>query len=184
MVGKRSCPQKNREIEWYLYIYIYIHNYFLFLLYCFLDALDYIYIANDQSPNTYIISSALITSKSKDFYNEVKNSITNTTRLTAASVTATNNLMGSSNSINSNTINSDALINGDDMFSGLTVGLGSLLINDSIVNNTLFANGSVLTAENNGTGNVTTTEDLSELIRMAATSVILGLMILITIIGK
>uniref|UniRef100_A0A1A9UFA3 Uncharacterized protein n=1 Tax=Glossina austeni TaxID=7395 RepID=A0A1A9UFA3_GLOAU len=146
------------------------------------DALDYIYIANDQSPNTYIISSALITSKSKGFYNGVKNSITNTTRLTAASVTATNNLMGSSNSINSNTINSDSLINGDDMFSGLTVGLGSLLINDSIVNNTLFANGSVLTAENNGTGNVTTTEDLSELIRMAATSVILGLMILITII--
>uniref|UniRef100_A0A1B0B6F2 Uncharacterized protein n=1 Tax=Glossina palpalis gambiensis TaxID=67801 RepID=A0A1B0B6F2_9MUSC len=148
------------------------------------DALDYIYIANDQSPNTYIISSALITSKSKDFYNEVKDSITNTTRLTAASVTATNNLMGSSNNINSNTINSDSLINGDDMFSGLTVGLGSLLVNDTILNNTLFANGSVLTAENNGTGNVTTTEDLSELIRMAATSVILGLMILITIIGK
>ncbi|XP_037895191.1 5-hydroxytryptamine receptor isoform X2 [Glossina fuscipes] len=118
------------------------------------DALDYIYIANDQSPNTYIISSALITSKSKDFYNEVKDSITNTTRLTAASVTATNNLMGSSNNINSNTINSDSLINGDDMFSGLTVGLGSLLVNDTILNNTLFANGSVLTAENNGTGNV------------------------------
>uniref|UniRef100_A0A1A9W839 G-protein coupled receptors family 1 profile domain-containing protein n=1 Tax=Glossina brevipalpis TaxID=37001 RepID=A0A1A9W839_9MUSC len=151
------------------------------------DALDYIYIANDRSPNTYIISSALITTKSKDFYNEVKDSITNTTRLTAAaaSVTATNNLMGSSNNINSNTINSDSLINGDDMFSGLTVGLGSLLINDTILNNTLFANGSDLITEGgNGTSNVTTTEDLSELIRMAATSVILGLMILITIIGN
>ncbi|XP_065369020.1 5-hydroxytryptamine receptor 2A-like [Calliphora vicina] len=179
------------------------------------DALDYIFIANDKNPNTYVISSAayssataattITTSSGHDVSSRITNTLSGTAALTAATITATTAIFGSSNS---NAFASDSLITAasassaysspstlmlpsspdSSMFANVAVDLGSLLINDTLLNDTsLLADlVNISDAYSNGTasGNMTSPEDLGELIRMAATSVILGLMILITIIGN
>ncbi|KAI8117448.1 5-hydroxytryptamine receptor 2A [Lucilia cuprina] len=187
------------------------------------DALDYIFIANEKNPNTYVISSAAYTSPltaatTTSFTthdvttsSRIMNTLSGTAALTAATVTATTAIFGS-NSRSSNTFASDSLLTAasltlsasstmspstlslptssdSNMFSNVAVDLGSLLINDTMLNDTsLLADLVNITTDpfGNGTvsGNMTSPEDLGELIRMAATSVVLGLMILITIIGN
>lgn len=195
--------------------------------------MDYIFIANDKNPNTYVISSAAAayssatsvpttnTASTTGYHDatssRIINAISGTAALTAATVTATTAIFGSIN--NSNNFASDSLITAaaasssimssssslsvspstlsltassdNSMFSNVAVDLGSLLINndnDSLLNDTsLLADLANITdpfGNGSASGNMTTPEDLGELIRMAATSVVLGLMILITIIGK
>lgn len=89
----------------------------------------------------------------------------------------------------------------ENLFSGVAVGLGAMLINDTLLLDTsgngtsmLFANddddddGSDLmngSMVNLTSGNATAgDEDFGELLRMGSTSVVLGLLILITIIGE
>ncbi|XP_011196827.1 5-hydroxytryptamine receptor 2A [Zeugodacus cucurbitae] len=89
----------------------------------------------------------------------------------------------------------------ENLFSGVAVGLGAMLINDTLLLDTsgngtsvLFgddddANGSDLMLNgsmvNLTSGNATASdEDFGELLRMGSTSVVLGLLILITIIGN
>ncbi|XP_073844743.1 5-hydroxytryptamine (serotonin) receptor 1A isoform X2 [Musca autumnalis] len=121
------------------------------------------------------------------------NALSGVAALTAATVTATSAISGSSNNNNlpaTNTfLSPESLISTDNMYNSVAVDLGSLLINGSLLNDTsLLAdilNGSSDAMGVNATGgNITATEDVGELIRMAATSVVLGLMILITIIGN
>ncbi|XP_075168938.1 5-hydroxytryptamine (serotonin) receptor 1A [Haematobia irritans] len=191
------------------------------------DALDYIFIANDKNPNTYVISPAhtpgilLATtttaattttrtmpsighSNNDNSSNRFVNALTGVAALTAVSVTATSAVMDSSISSNSNsnynrlpainTFPSESLIAHSDnnigntmQYSSVAVDLGSLLLNGSLMNDSsLLAdiiNGND-TMGNATSSNMTHPEDVGELIRMAATSVILGLMILITIIGN
>lgn len=124
--------------------------------------------------------------------NRLGNAVSGVAALTAATVTATSAIIGSSNSNNlpaTDTFPSpESLIANDNMYQSVAVDLGSLLINGSLLNDTsLLAdilNGSDAMGANATAGNVTASEDVGELIRMAATSVVLGLMILITIIGK
>ncbi|KAM7346132.1 5-hydroxytryptamine (serotonin) receptor 1A isoform 1-T3 [Cochliomyia hominivorax] len=186
------------------------------------DALDYIFIANDKNPNTYVISSAAGSYTSAtttsatgqyDTSSRIVNAISGTAALTAATVTATTAIFGSIN--NSNNFASDSLLpagggssptpstlsltasvsssplsssSDSSMFSNVAVDLGSLLINDSMLNDTSLladlVNISDPFSNASASGNMTTPEDLGELIRMAATSIVLGLMILITIIGN
>ncbi|XP_011209676.4 5-hydroxytryptamine receptor 2A [Bactrocera dorsalis] len=92
----------------------------------------------------------------------------------------------------------------ENLFSGVAVGLGAMLINDTLLLDTsgngtsvLFANDDDDDVDNNGSdlingsmvnltsGNATVgDEDFGELLRMGSTSVVLGLLILITIIGN
>lgn len=117
------------------------------------------------------------------------NALSGVAALTAASVTATTAVIGSSHNLPAtNRFSSEALISTDSMYNSVAVDLGSLLINGSLLNDSsLLAdiiNGNETISGNATSSNMTATEDVGELIRMAATSVILGLMILITIIGK
>lgn len=88
----------------------------------------------------------------------------------------------------------------ENLFSGVAVGLGAMLINDTLLLDTSGNGTSVLFTnddDDNGSdlmngsmvnltsGNVTVgEEDFGELLRMGSTSVVLGLLILITIIGE
>uniref|UniRef100_A0A1I8PAG8 G-protein coupled receptors family 1 profile domain-containing protein n=1 Tax=Stomoxys calcitrans TaxID=35570 RepID=A0A1I8PAG8_STOCA len=126
--------------------------------------------------------------------NRLVNTLNGAAALTAVSVTASAAVLGSSISSSNNhnqipAFSAESLIAAADstMYDSVAVDLGSLLINGSLLNDTsLLAdifNGSDVMG-NATSGNMTNPEDVGELIRMAATSVVLGLMILITIIGN
>ncbi|XP_037941043.1 5-hydroxytryptamine receptor 2A-like [Teleopsis dalmanni] len=130
----------------------------------FKDALDYIYISDDSDSNTFLISS---NGRGGSLANAI--SATATTVVTLASAVIIDKTTASDN------------------YNGVAVDMGSMLLNNTLEdNNTSFfgenVNGSDLMA--NSTETDTSSDDLANLLKMAVTSVVLGLMILITIIGK
>lgn len=125
-----------------------------------IDALDYIFIENG-SPDSYLISNEL------DSY--FLNSSNNVGELGAGAAVAA--------------VIDKSSISGN-LYNGVAISLGTLFNDTSYGsdNTSLYlSNGSDLIESNS---NDTTIEDFTELMKMAATSVVLGLMILITIIGK
>ncbi|XP_037956957.1 5-hydroxytryptamine receptor 2A [Teleopsis dalmanni] len=130
----------------------------------FKDALDYIYISDDSDSNTFLISS---NGRGGSLANAI--SATATTVVTLASAVIIDKTTASDN------------------YNGVAVDMGSMLLNNTLEdNNTSFfgenVNGSDLMA--NSTETDTSSDDLANLLKMAVTSVVLGLMILITIIGN